>query len=387
MRRLAVGVVLAATLMVFDAGCRSSIVDPTRDGGASIPPPRPLATGEYQVGAYYFPGWPTREKWSHLDAFPERMPLLGYYAEGDPTVMDWQIKWAVEHGISFFAFDWYWDRGRRQLEHALHGGYLNARFRSFLKFCLLWANHNPAGSSSEADLLAVLDYWIAQYFHRPEYFTIDGKPVVIIFSPHSLRKDMGSAAVGVAIRLMRARMSAAGFPGLFLLAVGRADGADLGALRTEGYDADTGYHYPRAGMPDQAALSAPYDSAVDGYADIWNRIARAGILDYVPVTEPGWDSRPWYGKTALVRTGRRPEKFKRMLERARDFTDRHPVASGKKLVLVEAWNEYGEGAAVEPHTEWGFGYLEAIREVFGRRPVRHRDVVPQDLGLSVPRAP
>ena len=33
--------------------------------------------------------------------------------------MDWQIKWAVEHGISFFAFDWYWDRGRRQLEHAL----------------------------------------------------------------------------------------------------------------------------------------------------------------------------------------------------------------------------------------------------------------------------
>ena len=50
-----------------------------------------------------------------LDAFPERTPLLGYYREGDPSVMDWQIKWVVEHGISFFAFDWYWDRGRRQL--------------------------------------------------------------------------------------------------------------------------------------------------------------------------------------------------------------------------------------------------------------------------------
>lgn len=380
------GAVLAGILVVLTAGCGSPII-PERAGEGEIPPPRPVSTGEYQVGAYYFPGWPTHEKWRPLDAFPERMPLLGYYAEGDPMVMDWQITWAVEHGIAFFVFDWYWDRGQRQLEHALHGGYLAARFRPFLKFCLLWANHNPPGSFSEADLLAVVHYWIAEYFRRSEYFTIDGKPVVIIFSPDLLRKDMGSAAVGAAIRLMRARMAAAGFGGLFLIAVGQSDGADLSVLRAEGYDATTGYNYPRAGMPDQTALRAPYDSAVDGYERIWNRIAAAGILDYVPVTEPGWDSRPWEGEKALVRTGRHPDTFKRMLERARDFTDRHPMAGGQKLVLVEAWNEYGEGAAVEPHREWGFRYLDAIREVFGRRRDRHRDLMPEDLGLSVPRAP
>jgi hypothetical protein len=386
-RIVTTGVVLAAILVVLGAGCGSPIAGPTRASEGEIPPPRPISTGQYQVGAYYFPGWPTREKWNRLDAFPERMPLLGYYAEGDPTVMDWQIKWAVEHGLTFFVFDWYWDRGRRQLEHALHDGYLQARFRSFLKFCLLWANHNPDGSSSEADLLEVVSYWVARYFHRPEYFTIDGKPVVIIFSPELLREDMGSAAVGAAIQRMRARVTAAGFPGLFLMAAGRADGADLHALRAEGYDADTGYNYPRAGMPDPTADSAPYDSAVDGYERIWNGIAEARILDYVPVTEPGWDSRPWDGQAALVRTGRHPEKFKRMLERAREFTDRHPVAGGKKLVLIEAWNEYGEGAVVEPHREWGFGYLDAIRAVFGSGRGRHRDVTPQDLGLAVPRAP
>ncbi len=376
-----------AVLVLAAAGCGSPIIGPALDGEPSIPPPRPISTGEYRVGAYYFPGWPTREKWRQLDAFPERMPLLGYYAEGDPAVMDWQIKWAVEHGLAFFVFDWYWDRGQRQLEHALHDGYLRARFRSFLKFCLLWANHNPPASFSEADLLAVVDYWIAQYFRRPEYFTINGKPVVIVFSPDLLRNDLGSAAVGAAIRLMRARTAAAGLPGLFLVAVGLSDGADLSALRAEGYDATTGYNYPRAGMPDRTAHRAPYDSAVDGYERIWNRIAGAGILDYIPVTEPGWDSRPWDGETALVRTGRHPEKFKRMLERARAFTDRHPVAGGKKLVLVESWNEYGEGAVVEPHREWRFGYLDAIREVFGRALGRHRDLTPEDLGLSVPRAP
>jgi hypothetical protein len=116
-------------------------VPPASDNGrrlcSGIPLPRPVSTGPYQVGAYNFPGWPTREKWTVLDAFPESMPVLGYYAVGDPTVMDWQIKWVVEHGIGFFAFDWYWDSGTRQLQQALDLGYLRARFRPFLKFCLL----------------------------------------------------------------------------------------------------------------------------------------------------------------------------------------------------------------------------------------------------------
>jgi hypothetical protein len=155
--------------MALAWGCQGAPTGSRLSRGDSAPTPRPVSTGPYQVGAYYFPGWPTHEKWRVLDAFPERMPLLGYYAEGDPAVMDWQIKWAVEHGISFFAFDWYWDRGRRQLEHALHEGYLKARFRPYLKFCLLWANHNPPGSSSEADLLSLTDYWIAHYFRQPEY--------------------------------------------------------------------------------------------------------------------------------------------------------------------------------------------------------------------------
>jgi hypothetical protein len=82
---------------------------PAPSPSVELPPPQPIATGRYQVGAYDFPGWPTYEKWRVLNAFPERVPLLGYYQEGDPAVMNWQIKWAVEHGISFFVFDWYWD--------------------------------------------------------------------------------------------------------------------------------------------------------------------------------------------------------------------------------------------------------------------------------------
>jgi len=378
---------LLLALAVLLGACGPALPRSTPSPSAELPPPQPVATGRYQVGVYYFPGWPTYEKWSVLNAFPERVPLLGYYQEGHPAVMDWQIKWAVEHGISFFVFDWYWDRGQRQLEHALHDGYLPGRFRRFLKFCLLWANHNAPGSSSEPDLLAVLDYWLQHYLREPEYLRVDGKPVVIIFSPARLREDMGSSAVRAAFERMRLRARGAGLAGLFIVGAAVPGRDGLAALKAEGYDAGTGYNYPRAGMAPEDGLRAPYDTAVDGYEQMWRRIAAEGVLDYVPVAEPGWDSRPWDGDRALVRTGRHPAKFREMLRRARAFVDQFPLAGDKKLVLVEAWNEYGEGAAVEPHREWGFRYLDAIREVFGEATGAHADQTPEELGFRVPQVP
>jgi len=94
-----------------------------------VPEPKPVR-GKYEVGVYYFPGWKTWSQWLPILPFPERKPVLGWYREGDPEVADWHIKWAVEHGITFFAYDWYWERGARRLEHALHDGYMKARYRS-----------------------------------------------------------------------------------------------------------------------------------------------------------------------------------------------------------------------------------------------------------------
>jgi hypothetical protein len=198
---------------------------------------------------------------------------------------------------------------------------------------------------------------------------------------------MGTDAVRAAVARMRERVRAAGLPGIFIMGAAREDRAGLEALVHEGYDAGTGYNYPRAGMADANVRSAPYAEMVGGYEQIWYSIAAQRLIDYAPVTEPGWDSRPWHGDRALVRTGRDPGKFEDMLRRARAFTDRYPLTGGTRLVLIEAWNEPGEGAVIEPHREWGFAHLDAVRRVFSRERGRHRDLVPADLGLSVPRAP
>jgi hypothetical protein len=346
----------------------------------AVPEPVPVR-GATEVGAYYFPGWRSAGQWEPIRHFPERRPALGWYREGDPEVADWQIKWAVEHGITFFAYDWYWSQGSRQLEHGLHEGYFQARYRHLLKFCLLWANHNAPGTHSHADCVAVTRYWIANYFQRPEHLRIDGWPVMIMFSPQRLTEDLGSEGVRRAFAAMREECRRAGLPGLYLLAcVGDAGEARRAA--TEGYDAITAYNWAGLGMTG-SGLYAPFATLVDGYHRQWGQLSEQCPLPLVVPLSGGWDSRPWHGENNLVRYGRTPELFRQHLVAAKRFLEARPrTNAAPDVVLIEAWNEWGEGSYIEPHQEHGFGYLDAIREVFTTAPNDHLDIVPADVGLG-----
>ncbi|MCS6830950.1 MAG: glycoside hydrolase family 99-like domain-containing protein [bacterium] len=346
-----------------------------------VPAPSPVKP-EYPVGVYYFPGWRSAGQWAPITRFPERKPVLGWYREGNPQVADWHIKWAVEHGITFFVYDWYWVQGARQLEHALHEGYFNSRYRRYLQFCLLWANHNPRGTSSYEDCVNLVRHWLKHYFHRPEYLRIDGKPVVIIFSPHDLRRDIGREGVKRSLDAMREECVRAGLKGLYILACVGGTGDAILAAR-EGYDAVTAYNWAYLGVVGDTKW-ASFDTLIDGYRQQWESIVQNVSIPLLPPISGGWDSRPWHGQNALVRYGRTPEKFKKHLQDALQLLQRYPQKV-LPMVLIEAWNEWGEGSYIEPHKEFGFGYLDAIREVFTSAPRTHADLTPADIGLPAPQ--
>ncbi|MCK5804881.1 MAG: glycoside hydrolase family 99-like domain-containing protein, partial [Lentisphaeria bacterium] len=118
------------------------------------PPPRPVKT-QVTLGTYIFPGWyrdkgtgdyPYRthdedRQWRLVAAKPKPRPILGFYDDSLPEVNDWHIKWALEHGISYFAFDWYWNAGEHRLLRTLEQGFLKARYANMMKFCIHWCNH------------------------------------------------------------------------------------------------------------------------------------------------------------------------------------------------------------------------------------------------------
>jgi|GEM_PF-957677 len=345
-----------------------------------VPEPKPVR-GPYEVGVYYYPGWKDSSRWEPIRYFPERRPVLGWYAEGSPEVADWHIKWAVEHGITFFCYDWYWIQGSRHHEHAIHEGFFHARYRSLIKFCLLWANHFGRGEHSPADNERVCRYWIEEYFRRPEYFKVEGRPVVVIFSVYSMERDLGIEGTRQAIELWHKLTREAGVGEVLVAGCGRPE--MLAKMKEMGFDAVTGYNWPYCGVAGRNWV--PYiEVARNQFAYWWMPMAEAGLMPVFVPTSPGWDARPWHGDKAFVQLDRTPEAFEEHLRWAKRFIDE---TKQPKVVFIEAWNEWGEGSYCEPHKEFGFGHLEAIRRVFCPDAAEHVDFGPQDVGLPLREAP
>ena len=357
---------------------RATLRPAVRANYAPEPVPLKQTTG-VQVGAYYFPGWKSSGQWSPITRFPERRPALGWYREGSPTIIDWQIKWALEHGIGFFAYDWYWQQGAQQLDHSLRDGLFKSRYEKLFKFCLLWANHNAPGSSSAADCLAAAKFWKSNYFCRSSYLRVNGKPVVIIFSPYRFREDMGSKGVKEAFAAIRSELADSG--GIELIACVNS-AADAKLAEQEGYDAVSCYNWPSIGMHG-AENAAPYADLLPAYVRQWQTVLESCSLPLLPPLSGGWDNRPWAGDAAMVRTDRTPALFGAHVQDGITFIRQHPGRT-IPILLAEAWNEWGEGSYVEPQQQYAFGYLDAIRAVLAPGK-QHTDLTPADVGSAVPQ--
>jgi hypothetical protein len=311
---------------------------------------------------------------------PEIKPLLGWYDEGSPEVIDWQIKWAVEHGISSFCVDWYWNKGHRRLEHWVKG-YYKARYRKYLKWYMMYANHNQPGAHSTEDQIAVTKFWIDNYFKTPEYYKIDGKPVVCYFAPSNLDRDFIAEAAakgeklkeGEGIRrafaISEKMAMEAGLPGIhWQLMYG-----NLNTARRLGFSTRIDYGFIPKGTNKSDKVT--FDMVVEGMPKRWQKDPDQWLS--LPTS---WDDRPRSFQHARVIHGRTPEKFAKICREARTFCDRN----GIRHVLVHPINEWQEGSYVEPNEEFGFAMYDAIRDAFCERPAAGwpKNLRPSDVGLG-----
>lgn len=335
-----------------------------------IPPPSPPQT-DALVGVFYFPGWCSVERWYCIAANDRVLhPLLGYYREGDPEVADWHIKWAADHGVSFFAFDFYTHEGTEMLEAALEG-FLQSRFVGSMKFCLNWCNHAPASTMTAEHLARFADLVIPRYLKHPSYMRIRGEPLVIILSGYSFVKTLGVEGARKAFQDFDERCRAAGLPGVHLMScegeiVGEQALRDSLAAGIQGFCL---YNYPYAGAPMTGPgryMEATYEDMIAQGEQLWKHWGRLTEGRFWPTVMPGWDRRPWLRDNDLLRTGSNPALFRRSLERAREHMNED------RVVMIEAWNEWGEGSVLEPTVEHGFAYLQQVQEVFspGSRPTK-----------------
>lgn len=72
-----------------------------------------------------------------------------------------------------------------------------------------------------------------------------------------------------------------------------------------------------------------------------------------------YDDTPRRGKRGKILTGATPEKFKKYMSKLISISQKQK----KRYIFLTAWNEWGEGAYIEPDKSNGYAYLEALKQV------------------------
>jgi hypothetical protein len=346
-----------------------------------------------RVGAFYFDGWSGPLTNFHFDGlvrpgpngqFPERRPLSGWQ-DDTPQALQAQLRWAHADGIKFFVFDWYYnpDPGNGPINMA-HDMYLKLGDHDGVGFALLYVNQGDF-AIPPAQWAQTTDRWVMDDFLNPDYARIGGKPVLVILDTTGFRAQWsGNGGVNAAIATLQDAARRHGLPGVFVVGARNSDWANIGCfptcdatdggtsgLVTEHYDALSEFSYPWIVQPVDG--SRPYSDVVVGEEAAWDQIAQRSPFPYIPSIMDGWDPRPWnerYEGRLLEWFVRTPGEVGSFLNDGVLWVQRHPTmrveaAPAPPVVLIQSWNELGEGAYVLPTDTDGYGYGQALAQAVG----------------------
>lgn len=364
----------------------------------------------YDIAAYVWPAYQPEPRWKELGIFEHgvgewqnvyearvkrpgdhvqpRVPLWGYENEADPLVMARKIDAATSAGVNVFIYDWYWYKGRPFLENALNEGFLKAPNQERMQFYIMWANHdvgyawnnklvektaNPPlfdGHVTLEEFREIAQRWVTQYFSRPNYYCIDGKPVVSLYKLDAYVEGVGGLEQAkVGFDYLRDLAKAAGYAGVHIQYTGIVDEKSRPMIQALGVESATLYNWnwgtnifvePNITYRDWMAQAIPN----------WDRhfeTAQREGLRYFPNVTIGWDRNPRWPAEAWehVVKNSNPADFEDALRQVRSWMDAHAEQQGgPKLITIYSWNEWTEGGYLEPDELNGYGYLNAIHRVF-----------------------
>lgn len=327
-----------------------------------------------------------------------RIPLNNnYYNLLDNGVKRWQAKIAKEHGIFGFCYYHYWFSGKLLLEKPMEQ--MLADPSVDIPFCICWANDTWTKSwVGEKKILIEQKYgerkewekhfdYLLPFFKDNRYIKENNRPLLVIYKPENIDclDDMLNCWMDLSIKN--------GF-----------DGIDF-AYQTDGYNKipkgkrnDNLFKYDiefEPGLTRELCLSRKHKilkkskelltnftqkflksnvfkflgsgiksgHGIMSYDDIWEK-----MLMRTPRSEKSvagafvdWDNTPRLGMKGTVIQGASPEKFKKYFSEQVKRVKKNIYKND--YIFIFAWNEWAESGYLEPDEKFGYGYLNAIKEV------------------------
>jgi len=373
-----------------------------------VPEPTP-AKSDRIVAAHYYPAWKKGAAGLHngfddlAKQYPDRTPLMGYYDEENPEVCDWEIKWALEHGINCFIYCWY--RKKDNIDnpvtvedlrcgHGIHEALFGAKYQKLMKFAIMFEASPRWAGTNETDMIEnLMPFWMENYFKRENYLLIDNEPVVFVFFPARLSDECfeGVESQRKTFDACREYARKCGFDGMIFAACQAGGNRELhDDLLNRGFDFRFGY---------ASGYNSPYDffededAIVNGQCEKFIKNLNIDEKRFIPTAscfsdpsprsgqrwlDMGFDFRKWTNIWYLS-----PEKYREVLKRMKKISDALPEdAYARKIIMIDNWNEWDEGHFVAPSHKFGFKYLQAIREALTECNNLPDYILPRDAGFG-----
>lgn len=306
---------------------------------------------------------------------PKLPTELGFYDLRLQETIEVQSLLAKEYGIYGFCFYLYWFNGKKLLYKPIENVLKSKKFD--MHFCFCWVNENwtkrwdgqnkeviiRQNHSPEDDIAFIKN--LLPIFEDERYIKVNGKPILLVYRTE-LFPDITKT-----VDLWKKEAIKHGFNDIYLV---RCEGFDSNTKPQDiGFDAS--YEVPVFYLPNELLYDSTYKLNIradfEGKIFDYDKVANYYMINRkfpeykrFKTIMTKWDNTPRYGARSVILYNESPEKYSEwLLDSLVKTVERYNP--DEQFVFIHSWNEWAEGAFLEPDLRYGRKYLEATKRAVG----------------------
>jgi lipopolysaccharide biosynthesis protein len=296
-----------------------------------------------------------------------------YYDLSNESDIRHQCQLARRYGVDgFVAYHYWFGGGRKIFERPME--ILRANEDINIDYCFCWANdtwittwHGKDPKElirqeypGPEDWKQHIDY-LMPFFQDKRYIKKDNKPVLFFYKAGEIPEYDEMLAFWDDI------LRDAGFDGLFAIEYISSKNTKLHSLRSDAvFEFEplytTFFDLTKVELAKRAVAKLSHNIDYQSYDKLWGHILSRdrtyGGKEIVRGCFSSWDNSPRKEKNSMIVRGSTPNKFQCYLTQLLESNRRD---YSRDFCVINAWNEWSEGAYLEPDKHNGYGYLEALR--------------------------
>lgn len=307
--------------------------------------------------------------------YQPHLPIdVGFYDLSHDDIMYRQIELAKKYGIYGFCFYYYWFSGERLLDKPLDNFLANKDLK--FPFCLFWANETWTKLWGDGDHRTIIKKQelnqndeklfikdIVKYFQDDRYIKIHNKPLLIIYKTEIFKKEKFTSF----LETIKLEIKNYGFSDLYILTTD----CGFGKIDAKQYKMDGIVEFTHRDIQEKPIVYDLKNKYINPHFrgivyDIYQSLQKKKHIqksnqNIFKCVAAGWDNtarKAYSGATIFYMN---PSIYKKWLKDVIDWTKKNKPKE-EQIIFVDSWNEWAEGAHLEPDQHYGYAYLQATKE-------------------------